>query len=190
LRGDLDELTSSGKSAMPEGLKKEIKPEDMADLIAHLRSVGPQVKPKSFEGNKPELVRPGRDGSLLLSAANGEIYGRTLVLEKQYGNLGYWSSEDDHVIWSVEVTRPGKYAVWLDWACEEGSAGKMFLLQAGANQLTGKVDSTGSWDVYRQAKVGAIVLPAGRQRLTFRSAKRIFNPLLDLKSIKLVPGEP
>jgi len=190
LRGDLDELTSSGKSAMPEGLEKDIKAEDMADLIAHIRSVGPQVKPKTFAGNKPELVRPGRDGSLLLSGTNGEIYGRTVVLEKKYGNLGYWSSEDDHVIWSVEVTRPGKYAVWLDWACEDSSAGKMFLLQAGANQLTGKVASTGSWDVYRQAKVGEIVLPAGRQRLTFRSARRIFNPLIDLKSIKLVPLKP
>ncbi len=190
LRGDLDELTSSGKSAMPEGLEKEIKADDMADLIAHLRSVGPQAKPKTFAGNKPELVRPGRDGSLLLSATNGEIYGRTLIFEPKYGNLGYWSSEDDHVIWSVEVTRPGKYAVWLDWACEEGSAGKMFLLQAGANQLTGKVDSTGSWDVYRQAKAGEIVLPSGRQRVTFRSAKRIFNPLIDLKSTRLVPLKP
>ncbi|HTU23017.1 MAG TPA: PVC-type heme-binding CxxCH protein, partial [Gemmataceae bacterium] len=37
LRGDLDELTSTGKSAMPEGLEKEIKPQDLADLIAHIR---------------------------------------------------------------------------------------------------------------------------------------------------------
>jgi putative membrane-bound dehydrogenase-like protein len=188
LRNDLDELTSSGKSAMPEGLEKEIKPQELADLIAHIRSVGPQPKAKSFPGNKPELVRAAADGSLLLSAANGEIYGPTLVLEKKYGNLGYWSSTDDHVIWSVEVTRPGKYAVWLDWACEAGSAGKMFLLQAGPNRLTGKIASTGSWDVYEQAKVGEIVLPSGRQRLTFRSAGRIFNPFVDLKSIKLVPS--
>jgi putative membrane-bound dehydrogenase-like protein len=187
LRNDLDELTSSGKSAMPEGLEKEIKPEDLADLIAHVRSVGPQPKAKSFPGNKPELVRPAADGSLLLSAANGEIYGPTLVLEKKYGNLGYWSSTDDRVIWSLEVKRPGKYAVWLDWACEAGSAGKTFLLQAGPNRLTGKVASTGSWDAYKQAKVGEIVLPSGRQRVTFRSAGRIFNPLVDLKSIKLVP---
>jgi putative membrane-bound dehydrogenase-like protein len=187
LRGDLDELTSSGKSAMPEGLEKEIKPQDLADLIAHVRSVGPQPKAKTFAGNKPELVRPAADGSLRLSADNGEIYGPTLVREEKYGNLGYWSSTDDRVIWSVEVKRPGKYAVWLDWACEADSAGKMFLLQAGPNRLTGKVDSTGDWDTYKQAKIGEIVLPSGRQRVTFRSAGRIFNPLIDLKSVKLVP---
>ena len=187
LRGDLDELSSSGKSAMPEGLEKEIKPQDLADLIAHIRSQGPQPKRKVFAGNKPELVRPAGDGSLLLSAANCEIYGPTVVLEKKYGNLGYWSSTDDRAVWAVEVAKPGRYAVWLDWACHADEAGKRFLLQAGVNQMTGKVASTGNWDAYRQAKVGEIVLAAGRQQMTFRSAGRIFNPLIDLKLVKFVP---
>jgi putative membrane-bound dehydrogenase-like protein len=187
LRTDLDELISSGKSVMPEGLEKEIKPQDMADLIAHVRSIGPQRKPKAFEGNKPELVQAADDGSLSLLASNCEIYGPTLVLEKQYGNLGYWTSQDDQAVWTVKVAKAGKYAVTLDWACDEASAGKKFLLQAGPNQLTGTVASTGSWDVYKQGKVGEILLPAGQQRLTFRSAGRIFNALIDLKSIKLTP---
>jgi putative heme-binding domain-containing protein len=187
LRSDLEELTSSGKSAMPEGLEQQVKPQEMADLIAHVRSVGPQPQRKTFEGNRPELVRPARDGALLLSAANCEIYGPTVVLEKQYGNLGYWTTQEDHATWSVEVTKAGKYAVWLDWACDPGAAGKAFLLESGPNRLTGKVAATGNWDTYRQAKVGEIVLPAGRQRVTFRSAGRIFTPLIDLKSVKLVP---
>jgi putative heme-binding domain-containing protein len=187
LRTDLDELVSSGKSAMPEGLEKEIKPQDLADLIAQVRSVGPQQKPKTFEGNKPQLVRAADDNSLILLASTCEIYGSTLMLEKQYGNLGYWTSQDDHAIWSAKVAKAGKYAVWLDWACDDASAGKKFLLQAGPNQLIGNVASTDSWDTYRQAKVGEILLPAGQQRLTFRSADRIFNALIDLKSIKLVP---
>jgi putative membrane-bound dehydrogenase-like protein len=189
LRTELEELVSSGKSVMPEGLEKEVNTQDLADLIAHVRSVGPQPQRKTFDGNKPEPVRQERDGALVLSAASAEIYGPTIVMETKYGNLGYWTSEDDHATWSVEVARPGKYAVWLDWACEDGTAGKTFLLQAGPNQLTGKVASTVSWDTYRQAKVGEIILPAGKQRLTFRSAGRIFTPLIDLKSIKLVPQE-
>jgi putative heme-binding domain-containing protein len=187
LRSDLDELTSSGKSAMPEGLEKEIKPQDLADVISHIRSQGPQPKRKEFAGNKPELVRPAKDGSLLLSASTCEIYGPTVVLEKQYGNLGYWSSTDDHAVWTVEAAKPGRYAVWLDWACHPETAGKRFQLQAGVNQMTSRVDSTGDWDTYRQGKVGEIVLAAGQQRVTFRSAGRIFHPLIDLKSVKLVP---
>ena len=38
LRANLEELASTGKSAMPEGLEKELKPQDVADLIAHLRN--------------------------------------------------------------------------------------------------------------------------------------------------------
>jgi hypothetical protein len=188
LRSDLEELISTGKSAMPEGVEKEIKPQDMADLIAHIRTIGPQPKRKTFAGNKPQLVRADKDGSLLLSASNGEIYGSTVVLEKKYGNLGYWNSEDDHVIWTVEVPRAGKYAVWLDWACPDNYAGKTFSLESGANQLRAKVSSTGGWDTYKQAQVGEIVLTAGQQRLTFRAASRLASSaLLDLKAIKLVP---
>jgi putative membrane-bound dehydrogenase-like protein len=38
LRENLEELVSTGKSLMPEGLEKELKPQDVADLIAFLRS--------------------------------------------------------------------------------------------------------------------------------------------------------
>jgi putative membrane-bound dehydrogenase-like protein len=40
LRNNIDELTSSGKSLMPEGLEKDIPPQAMADLIAYVRSLG------------------------------------------------------------------------------------------------------------------------------------------------------
>jgi putative heme-binding domain-containing protein len=38
LRAEIDEITSSGKSLMPDGMEQKIKLEEMADLIAYLRS--------------------------------------------------------------------------------------------------------------------------------------------------------
>ena len=38
LRSDLKELTSSKLSLMPEGLETILKPQDMTDLIAYIRS--------------------------------------------------------------------------------------------------------------------------------------------------------
>ncbi|HEV3261576.1 MAG TPA: PVC-type heme-binding CxxCH protein [Gemmataceae bacterium] len=187
LRTDLESLSSTGKSAMPEGLEKDIKHQDMADLIVYLRASRPAQRPKVFEGNKPELVRPTPSGSLHLSAADCEIYGRTLVLEKQYGNLGYWSSEDDRAVWTVDVVRPGRYVVWLDCACADNSAGNTFMLEAGGKQLTGKVASTGNWDTYRPAKVGTISLPAGKQQVVLRPAGKVSGALIDLRSVRLVP---
>ncbi len=37
LRGELEELTSTGKSMMPDGLEKDLSVEDLADLIAYAR---------------------------------------------------------------------------------------------------------------------------------------------------------
>jgi len=187
LRSDLEELVTSGKSAMPEGLEKEVGHQEMADLIAFIGSTAPPPKRKEFAGNQPALVVAAADGSLLLTAQSCEIYGRTLELEKKHGNLGCWYSEDDRAVWTVEVRRAGKYAVWLDWACVESSAGKRYVLEAGPNQLNGRVQSTGEWDSYKQAKVGEILLAAGQQRITFRNVGHIASPLIDLNSIKLVP---
>ena len=39
VRGDLEELISSEKSAMPEGLEKQIDVQAMADLLAYLNSI-------------------------------------------------------------------------------------------------------------------------------------------------------
>ena len=36
LRGDIEELASTGKSLMPEGLEKDLSRQDLADLIAYL----------------------------------------------------------------------------------------------------------------------------------------------------------
>jgi putative membrane-bound dehydrogenase-like protein len=57
LRKNLESLTSSGKSLMPEGLEKDIPVESMADLLAFLRSSAPA--PKVFPGQK----RPESDTS-------------------------------------------------------------------------------------------------------------------------------
>jgi hypothetical protein len=78
--------------------------------------------------------------------------------------------------------------VTLEWACVDSSAGNFFQLLAGEHRLTGKVAGTGTWDIYRQAKVGTIELAAGKQRLVFRSVGTIRNgAMIDLKSIKLDP---
>jgi putative membrane-bound dehydrogenase-like protein len=187
LRKDLESLTSTGKSPMPDGLEKDLKPQDLADVFEFLRGTTPPLKRKTFDGNKPELVRPASDGSLGLKPATAEIYGKTLVLEQKYGNLGWWSSEEDHAAWEVEVPRAGKYSVWLDWSCQADSAGNRFLLLTPEGKLTGTVASTGDWDSYRQAKVGEVTLKAGRQRIIFRSVGKIRGALIDLRGLRLIP---
>src|SRR5262249_23654177 len=145
------------------------------------------AKPKVVEGNKPELVKPGADGALKLTAANAAIYGPSLVLEVRYGNLGYWSSPDDRAVWTVAVPKAGRYEVWLDSSGDNGAAGNTFVLQSGVAKLAGKVAGTGTWDKYQQARVGTLALEAGERTVTMRSDGKINGALIDLRSIRLVP---
>jgi hypothetical protein len=187
LRSEIDEMASSGKSLMPEGVEKEISPAAMGDLLAFLATLGPPRK--QFAGNQPEAVVPFNDGSLRLFATQCEIYGNTLVFEEKYRNLGFWQSENDRAVWTMNVTQPGRYVVTLDYACEDSAAGNSFLIEQGSQRLSGQVSGTGSWDNYRRMKVGELDLPTGMQRLSFRSLGPVRGALIDLRDVKLAPAE-
>jgi len=51
LRSNIDVLQSSGKSLMPEGLEKDLKPRDLADVIAFIKTIKPAGRNKG-EGGK------------------------------------------------------------------------------------------------------------------------------------------
>jgi hypothetical protein len=172
---------------MPDGLEKDLSKQDLADVIAYLRTTGPPRK--EFPGNKPELVRPDDKGRLALLATSAEIYGPSIVLEDQYKNLGYWSSENDRVAWSVEVPKSGEYVVRLNYACADDSAGNGWTLEAGSKRLAGHVAGTGTWDNYRGVDVGRVPLTPGKQQIIVRPAGPVRGALLDLKSIELKPAK-
>jgi putative membrane-bound dehydrogenase-like protein len=187
LRAELDELSSTSKSAMPEGLEKDLSPADVADVIAYVRANVPLPVRRQFDGNSPELVRATPNGILRLTAANCEIYGSTLLFEARDSNLGYWSSLDDHAAWTVDVPAAGRYVVTFVWACDKSVAGNDWLLESAGGSLAGETGSTGNWETYREATVGEITLAAGRQRIALRPGEKPQGALIDLKSITLTP---
>ena len=184
LRSNLEELASTTKSTMPEGLEKDLKPQGMADVMAYVASTGRQFRPN---GRFPRTIHPKSNGAIELAADNCEIYGPTLKLEEKYNNLGYWSSERDRAIWPICIPHEGSYDVWIKWAYPEKTAGNAILFRCGMNRLTARVESTGNWETYREAKIGTIHLPEGSQRFEIRASGSLNGFLLDLKSVRLVP---
>jgi putative membrane-bound dehydrogenase-like protein len=189
LRSNLESLTSTGRSAMPEGLEKDWSHQDFANLLAHLRASQTMPKRKTFDGNNPFVIKPEPGGSLKLGATQAEIYGPNLIFEKQYMNLGYWSHQDDFAAWTVDVPAAGKYSATLDYACENSNAGNTFALEADSGQLLGKVAGTGTWDNYKTVNIGEITLTTGQQRLTFRPTAPVKGALIDLRMIRLVKAD-
>lgn len=187
LRADLEELKTTGQSLMPEGLENDLKPADLADLIAYLASG--VKRPKVIEGNHPETVVQTADGSLRLSAETAQVYGPTLTFESQFGNLGLWQSAGDQAVWSVRVDRPTTFTVAMEWACADESAGNAFEVRSENKVLPGTVDGTGAgtWSRYRSIFVGEMTLEPGNHRIEFRPVGPIRNALLDLKAVTLTP---
>ena len=186
LRSDLKSLTCTQKSLMPEGFEEFLKAQDFADLIAYIASVG--LPQKTFPGNRPELILADKEGEFRCLAANAEIYGGSLVMESQHNNLGFWSSVNDRAVWTLDVPKAEKYDVWLEWSCDNQSAGNAFRLQIEGVKVLGKVPGTGAWDNYKHDKFCQFDLPAGRHKLSLQSEGEIKNYLLDLREIRLVPS--
>jgi putative membrane-bound dehydrogenase-like protein len=184
LRSEIEELSSNGKSLMPEGQEKDISKQDMADLLAYLTSQG--KPPKQFPGNNPIAIKANQ-GRYLLRAADAAIFGNEIAFEQPFGNIGMWHGQEDHAAWTVEVEKEGSFDVWLDFACANDVAGNAFVLEGGKSELRGKVPATGGWDKYQRQKIGAVKVAAGTQRLTFRPDAPLRGALLDLRAIQLVP---
>jgi hypothetical protein len=186
LRADLEALSATGKSLMPEGLERDLSVSDLANVITYLRGSG--APRKVFHANHPRLVTPTTDGTLQLYPTTCEIYGPTIVMEHLFKNLSHWQSENDRVVWHVEVPKAGRYAVFLNYACLAEDAGNAWLLEAADKKLTGKVEPTASVDRYQEIPIGQIELAAGTHEIVFRSQGPIQGNLLQLGGILLKPA--
>ena len=135
--------------------------------------------------NQPALVKAGGDGSLHLTAENGRGIGPEIKYMPEWRAFG-WFTAADSVEWEVQVPSTGAYQVQLEWSVSDEEAGKEFILVAGPEQLTGKVEKSGSWETFRTKNLGRIKLNEGTQKIVFRSVTKFDDgALLDLRKITL-----
>lgn len=185
LRSDIDEFQGTGQSLMPEGLEKDLKLQDVADLLQYLTNLGPP--PKQFAGNTPETMRP-TGGFLTLPASKAAIFGEGIVFEEEpNGNVGQWRNARDHIVWTIELPQAADFDVWLDWACDDYHSGNTFSLYGGEPAIRHTVANSGSWYRYRQEKIGTTHLEPGMHRLTLQPEGEIKRALMDLRTVFLVP---
>jgi putative heme-binding domain-containing protein len=186
-RNELEELISSNRSLMPEGLEKDLSAKDLIDVITFVQTSGNTWK--SFPGNQPELVAANADGTMTLPASAAEIYGPNLIFEGQYGNLGWWQSTDDYAVWTIDAPASGHWTVEFDFACDNGTAGNVIKLSTGTRLLSARVPGTGTWNDYRTWQAGTIDLRRGRNQLIVSAPEQPSSALIDLRAIRLIPPE-
>jgi len=163
---------------------KKIHP---AATVVQLRLAGPPAVAQ------PEpMARPEADGSFVLRASDSEIHGRTALYEVSglTDYIGSWQDSDDYVTWNLEVppSGAGRYRVELNYSCQPETAGSRFTVGfEGGAKLTGTVNSTASWDVFRSDPLGEIRLPQGKQTLVVRTTEISRETAMNLHEIRLTP---
>src|SRR5690606_34488640 len=99
-----------------------------------------------------------------------------------------WFTASDRVEWQVDVSKAGKYDVFMEWSVSDESAGTPYIFEASGKALKGKVKKTGSWETFKIKKIGRILLVQGKQKMVFKGDEAYGKDgLLDLRNIRLVP---
>ncbi len=188
VRSDIERIHTTGQSLMPEGMEKNITPEQMGHLIGFLNE-GTGTS-KSQPGNVPVTIQAKADGTLYLPAAGCQMHGEQIRFEQRYGNIGFWNQADEFVTWAIQVPTSGKYEVIVDYACPEIAAGNICLLNCSDQALRATVTSTGNWDQYHELKMGTLDLTEGTFSIRFGADRDISGWLMDLRALTLRPTSP
>jgi alpha-L-fucosidase len=159
---------------------------DPIATVIELRLAGP---PAVVEVSP--AIRAGADGAFVLKAVDAEIHGQNAQYEQGGGrdNIGFWTRQEDYVTWLCEVSKAGRYAVEVTYACPTESEGSEFTvgLESGA-KVGGQVKATGSWTAFKPEALGEIELPAGRQTVAVRAATMPRGAVMNLQQVRLTPA--
>jgi hypothetical protein len=134
------------------------------------------------------VVAQEQDGRIKLLPATAGVHGNSPVIMD--GQIGHWGNSRDSVSWLVEVRKPGRFGVQIEYACEKGCGGSTFTVKAADLQFEMVSDDTGSWRNYKTATVGQVSFPrASQQTVSVIPSEKTPWKAISLKSITLLPVE-
>ena len=163
-------------------VEKHLKEAVLGYLEGEMKST-PSFQPQS--ANRPTIVKTETEGMLRLTARNGKGIGPKIKYMPEWWAFG-WFTNLDRVEWDVEVDFEGEYNAELVWSVSDDTAGNEFLLEAAKQKLTGTIDRSGSWEIFKSKNIGTIRLKPGKQKIVFKSNKpNVDAGMLDLREIKL-----
>lgn len=165
-------------------------------LVVWRASVGAQmpVANDNFdparESPPPHVVRPARDGSILLAARDSEIHGQTVRYEPQphKNTVGYWTRQKDWVSWDFVVLAAGEYRVEILQGCGPGSGGSQVEFSAAGQKLPVKVVETKGFQDFLKREIGVFKFDSpGRYRLSATPQTKPGLAVMDLREVRLSP---
>ena len=146
------------------------------------------LKVKGALDIEPQLIAQADDGSIVLSASDARLHGKSLNLEAhgRRENLGYWVNSGDWADWEFNVTKPGKFEVSAEIAALQAAS---FEVSVGDQTLHGTAPVTGDYGRFRRVSVGAVEIASpGKVTLAIKPVKEGWQAM-NLSAIRLAPAE-
>jgi len=138
----------------------------------------------------PWTVKQQADGSLVLKAVEATVHGETARYESGGGkdNIGYWTSSNDFVSWLVDLAKPGRFAVEVEYACDRGAGGSRYVVRLGDAEVRGQVRQTGSWVKFVRERIGELkISEPGRYQLVVKPESMPSYAVMNLRAVRLRP---
>jgi hypothetical protein len=145
------------------------------------------VLARAFNGASLEIVVSQEpNGSIKLLPSTANIQGNSpVVMENQ---IGHWGNPRDSVSWLVELQKPGRFDVRIEYACDKNKGGSTFIVKVADREFEMVSEDTGSWRSYRMATAGQVEFAvAGRQSVTVTPSPKTRWKAISLKSVTLAP---
>ena len=144
---------------------------------------------------EPDVVKAAvlqaEDGTLTLTAPAAEVRApRGISLPQLEGggentNLGFWFSPEANVEWTVEIKKPGSFAVSAVVATQ--GEGARVAIRAGEAKTEAAIPNTGSYATYTTAVLGKLnITTPGRQQIILQPQKQDWAPI-NLRRLILKP---
>ena len=139
------------------------------------------------------VVRPERDGRLVLSARLAELNSpdpdQALRLERKdpraRHNIGFWTDSRAWVRWTLERPKPGAYDLSVVFA--NPSEQSRIRIQTGGQRIESTLGTTGSWDLFRTSVVCRLRYETeGRSDLILRPVPTHWYPI-NVRDVILTP---
>jgi putative heme-binding domain-containing protein len=132
LRKDIDQMAATSQSLMPEGLEKEISPQDMANLFGYLReALGPNPNRLLLFDDEPAFVAALKEGEGMATLTSedkftGKACLRVTPPQRFAAQIPGWNYR------IVEKPGPGEYRyLRLAWKTPQGSGVLLELADGG-----------------------------------------------------------
>ncbi len=136
----------------------------------------------------PPPIRQAADGSITLNAADAQLEGHSIQLERKDNvpNIGFWTDAADSAQWSIEIAHPGRFEVEATYACDPSSGGSECMLSIGSSEGSALVEPTASWNDFRTVAAGVMTLEnAGRFEAVLRAKSKPGMGVINLRSLVL-----